>query len=85
MGIKKLQKTALERAIVEAGVYGCTVRTDGVDGKNHLRLIIYNPRTDCHMVHTVGGSPRNDAAMVNGVGNAVRRKARALVGLGPTG
>ena len=85
MGTKKLQREALIRAIKEASVYGCTVRADGKDGKNHLRLIITEPKTGAWAVHTVGGTPKNADAMIDGVGNAVRRKARALVGLGPTG
>lgn len=88
MGIRKTQRLALERAVREALVYGCTVHVDPrrpLDGKSHMRLIVTNPATGQWLVHTSGGTPRSVDAMVNGVGNAVRRKARMLVGMGPSG
>jgi hypothetical protein len=85
MGTRKTQREAIARAVKEAAVYGCTIEVGKLDGRNHLRLIIRNPRTGAWTVHTVGGSPKSADAMVDGVGNQVRRKARALVGLGPTG
>lgn len=86
--MKKHERKALERAVREAFVYGCTVHVDPKrprDGREHMRLIITNPDTGQWLVHTVGSSPKSADAMVNGVGNAVRRKARDLVGMGPTG
>lgn len=84
--MKKHEREAVDRAVREAHVYGCTVHVDTDrprDGQSHLRLVITEPASGQRLVHTVGGTPKNRGAMVNGVGNAVRRKARALVGLGP--